>query len=411
MSLNIGLLGCGTIGYQVALELISKKFENLNLKKILVKDSKKIRENIDKSLFTTKAEEILQDPNIDLIVEVLGNEQPALDYVLTAINQKKHVVTANKELMAKHGKKIFSLALEQGVHVQMEAAVAGGIPVINTVQNDLKANHITEIIGILNGTTNYILSEMKGGEEFEEALKQAQEKGYAEPDPTNDLEGYDSKYKISILASLAFRKYISPDSVSCVGIRSISKKDFDLAKEMGFSIKLLGRAKLLNDKSLSINVSPYLISLDNPLSQVDGVLNAVEIKGDLVGELMLIGAGAGPKPTASSILGDILTIKNKGHKVFLPYNCKESFVITDKNISKFYLRLEVNDEKGVIRDIGCVLAENGLSIEAIVQKKEIDSACLTLITHEIEEALFFSSLKSVEKLSSVKKISSNFRVL
>lgn len=251
---------------------------------------------------------------------------------------------------------------------------------------------------------------MKYGKEFEDALKEAQEKGYAEPDPTNDLEGYDAKYKIAILASLAFGHYISPDLVECEGIKKVSQKDFQVAEELGFSIKLLGRAKKLKENKIAIGVSPYFIPKDNQISQINGVLNGVCIRGDLVGELLLTGAGAGPKPTTSSILGDILTIQqNLLADISIPYLNTETIEI-EKDEYDFYLRLEVNDQIGVIRDIGQVLAEHQVSMSSIIQRNHNNAADLCLLTHKIAEDKFYKALKHIEQLSTVKKICSTMKV-
>lgn len=423
--MRIGLLGCGTIGSCVAQELLSAKYEGLELVKILVRDLSKARQNLPQSLFTDKASEIIENSNIDLIIETLGGEEPAKTHISNALKNNKHVVTANKELIAKHGKELFELAEKNKKALMLEASVGGGIPVISTIQSDLKANKIHEVIGILNGTTNYILTEMKNGKDFSEALREAQAKGYAEPDPTNDIEGFDAKYKISILASLAFGSYISPSKVTCKGIKEVCRRDFEFAKELGFAIKLVGRARRVHDKKLSIDVYPYLIPFSNPLSQIDGVLNCVSVKGNLVGSLMLVGAGAGAKPTSSSILGDVLAISTGKYSNFKsPYSNKnqaELSVFNDdlpENNFKFYLRLKVNDQVGVMRDIGAILAENGVSLEAIIQKQaekqkeqEEQGTYLILITHLVSEDQFMKSLKGVKKLDSIIEVSSLMKVL
>lgn len=420
--MRIGLLGCGTIGSCVAQELLSAKYEGLELVKILVRDLSKDRQNLPQSLLTDKASEITENPDIDLVIETLGGEEPAKTHISNALKNNKHVVTANKELIAKHGKELFELAEKNKKALMLEASVGGGIPVISTIQSDLKANKIHEVVGILNGTTNYILTEMKNGKDFSEALREAQAKGYAEPDPTNDIEGFDAKYKISILASLAFGSYISPSKVTCKGIKEVCRRDFEFAKELGFAIKLVGRARRVHDKKLSIDVYPYLIPFLNPLSQIDGVLNCVSVKGNLVGSLMLVGAGAGAKPTSSSILGDVLAISTGKYSNFKsPYSNKsqtELSVFNDdlpENNFKFYLRLKVNDQVGVMRDIGAILAENGVSLEAIIQKQgekqEEQGTYLILITHLVPEEQFVKSLKSIKKLDAIIEVSSLMKVL
>ena len=420
---TIGLLGCGNIGEAVALELLSNKNPSLKLKKAFVKDLNKKR-NIANSFLTNNADEILNDPEINLIIEVLGGEEPALGFVIKALQNKKHLVTANKELIAKHGPQIFETAFQNSVQVRLDATVGGGIPIINTILDSLKANEITEVVGILNGTTNYILTQMKRGHSFELALKEAQEKGYAEPDPTNDLEGIDAKYKISILASLAFGNYISPSQVFCQGIKDISVLDFNLAKELGFSIKLLGVAKKLNKDEIKVKVYPCLIPAKKPLAKIDDVLNAILVRGDLIQELLLVGSGAGAKPTSSAILGDVLSIQKLADSTqsYLPYKIN-SLIKPNQGVEhnyRFYVRLIVDDQVGVIRDLGNVLAKNNISLESISQKayndeniehnNQTEEATLTFLTHEVSENDFELALREVKILKPIREIACILRV-
>ena len=432
--IQIGLLGCGVIGTQVATELLNGNLNckladknKIKLKKILVNDLNKSRGNsIPESLFTNSPDEILLDPDIDIIIEVMGGEKPAYDCVIKAIQNSKHLVTANKELIAKHGPQIFGLAHEKKVQIKLDATVGGGIPIINTIMDSLKANQITEVVGILNGTTNYILSEMKNSKKtLEAALKEAQDKGYAESDPTNDLEGIDAKYKTSILASLAFHQYIAPDQVQSHGIKSISPADFHFAEELGFSIKLLGLAKQFEDGHISASVYPSLVDADQPLARIDGVLNAVEVRGDLIRELMLVGPGAGPKPTSSAILGDLLSlIKNISSDFPLPYkvlpaNARSKAEESSSNEKyRFYTRLRVNDKVGVIRDLGIILAKHQISLESISQKahtpdsswEKEGEATLIFLTHSIGEDKLQIALDEIKQLNPVNEICCILRV-
>ena len=340
------------------------------------------------------------------------------------MQNKKHLVTANKELIAKHGPQIFETAFQNSVQVRLDATVGGGIPIINTILDSLKANEITEVVGILNGTTNYILTQMKRGHSFELALKEAQEKGYAEPDPTNDLEGIDAKYKISILASLAFGNYISPSQVFCQGIKDISVLDFNLAKELGFSIKLLGVAKKLNKDEIKVKVYPCFIPAKKPLAKIDDVLNAILVRGDLIQELLLVGSGAGAKPTSSAILGDVLSIQKLADSTqsYLPYKIN-SLIKPNQGVEhnyRFYVRLIVDDQVGVIRDLGNVLAKNNISLESISQKayndeniehnNQTEEATLTFLTHEVSENDFELALREVKILKPIREIACILRV-
>jgi homoserine dehydrogenase len=414
---KIGLLGCGTIGSAVAEELLSGNHPELVLKKVLVKDTSKKR-SIPLDLLVSSSNELTQDPEIDIVVEVMGNEEPALTYVLEALKNKKHLVTANKELMAKHGPKIFEEASKAGVLVRLDATVGGGIPIINTILDSLKANKISQVVGILNGTTNYILTEMKEGAEFADALRGAQEKGYAEPDPTNDLDGIDAKYKISILASLAFRQYIHPDKVKNEGIKNISSADFRFARELGYSIKLLGAASSKEDK-VSVSVYPALIKNNKSLARIDGVLNSIMVRGHLINELLLVGPGAGPKPTTSAILGDVLTIiRSQGETSLLPYTVSSSITLQESNEFRFYVRLRVFDRIGVIKDLGTILADYNISLESIVQKLHSEGsswdddgeATLIILTHKVEESVMLKVLDEIRKLGQIKEICSVLRV-
>jgi len=424
--MKVALLGCGVIGSRVA-ELLLNNL-NFELEKILVKDLKKNRtrssgEVFPKSIFTTDPAQIIKNPEIELIIELLGNEQPALNYVLESIENKKHVVSANKELISKHGKQLFQRALENKVCLKIDASVGGGIPVISNLVENLKTSEITEILGILNGTTNYILSQMSNkSKSFENALKDAQAKGYAEPDPSNDLYGFDTKYKISILASIAFNQVIDPEEINCLGISNITALDFQFAKELDSSIKLLGSAYKRPDQSINVSVQPYLVPNDLILSKIDGVLNAVQFKGDLVQELTLIGPGAGPDPTSNSILSDALAILEKRYslenlRVYSNQNAQQ--INSTPEEGKFYLRLTVQDKAGVLKEITKVFSDSQISIESISQKllettesgSHFEKANLILLTHRTNKILFEQTVRELKKLPEVNSIECTLKVL
>jgi len=422
MKKKIALLGCGTIGGCLAKQLLSRFSDQMEIVKILVKDINKERPGIPSELLTGQANEILDDESIDLVVELLGNEEPALEYCLRSLTNKKHFVTANKELIAKHAFKIFDCARENAVEVALEASVAGGIPIIRPLLKDLQANQIQEVIGILNGTTNYILTRMERGDSFDEALAQAQEKGYAEPDSTNDLEGYDARYKIAILASLIFGCHIDPEQIECQGIQKITKEDFDFAKELGCSIKLLARAKKISSDLktpsdlMRADVHPYLLPVDHALAKVDGVLNGIELKADLIPELLLVGPGAGPEPTVSALLADIFSIC-QGDRLAFTFDA-QSAAASAKQLSEeetsYYLRLKVKDQIGVIRDVTAALAKHNISLQSIIQHEENQSnqpISLILLTHSTHPSKFRAFLSELTSLNCLEEICTTLQVL
>ncbi|MDJ0625076.1 MAG: homoserine dehydrogenase [Candidatus Caenarcaniphilales bacterium] len=417
-TLKVGLLGCGNIGSKVAKELLTGKIPSLEFKRALVRDTKKDR-GLPSEYLTSQPEDIFDDKDIDIVIEVMSGDNPVLEYALKSLNNKKHLVTANKELIAKHGPIIFETAYKNQVQVKLDATVCGGIPVINTLLDSLKANEIQEAVGILNGTTNYILSQMESGKDFNNALKDAQLKGYAEPDPTNDLEGYDTKYKISILASLCFQQFFAPDKLACDGIKNISSADFHFAHKWNFAIKLLGIARRVNNK-VAVGVYPALISNKDPLSQINDVLNAVQIKGHLINELLLVGPGAGPAPTTSAILGDAISItRQKPSDYYVPFTGNGSIDnFCEENSYKFYIRLRVGDQKGVVAEIGNILANNDVSLNSIDQEAHSDNrdweeegeATLTLLTHQVTEAKFKKTVNQLKESKIIKKICCVLRV-
>ena len=420
--LKIGLLGAGTVGSGIVKTLSKNEF--LEIKKIGVKDLNKKRDlngYVDKDVLTSNLNEIISDPEIGIVVEVLGGLSPAKELVSQAIKNKKHIVTANKDLIATYGPELFDLAKENNVQIQFEASVCGGIPIINTLKQTLSANNFSKIIGILNGTTNYILTEMLNNNlSYETCLKEAQKLGYAEPDPTNDVSGKDSAYKIAILASIAFHERIKIDKVFTEGIQKITLEDILLAEELGYRLKLIGIAKKESDNKIDIRVHPAFIKKTNTLSSVFGANNGVLVEGDLVGELTLIGKGAGSMPTASSIAGDLNLLVAQLSSSQTPnpqFVCQHTSFAKIKPISEtsncYFLRIKTEDKAGVVGLIGTIFGNYGVSINTLTQRGiNIDNtASITLLTHKVKEEKLQKALEEINKSSFVKQVENVIRVL
>ncbi|MDX1917971.1 MAG: homoserine dehydrogenase [Candidatus Caenarcaniphilales bacterium] len=409
---QIALLGAGTIGACVAVELLEGRVPEASLKKILVKDLSKKRP-IPSSLITDQIEQIISDPEIGIVIELIGGVDPAFDYLGACLRAGKAVITANKELIAKKGAILFDLADDHKTQIRLDATVGGGIPIISTLIGSLKTNQITEIIGILNGTTNYILTAMAGGKDFGEALREAQERGYAEPDPSSDISGADARYKIAIMASLAFQTEIRPDQVTCEGIERVSAVDFRFAEQLGYNIKLIGHCQRTDDHhEINASVHPTLIRSQHPLAKIDGVLNAVSLRGDLVGELLLVGPGAGPKATTSSILGDLQAVLagDRGLSGF-SYQARQN---PNTMAQRYYLRLKVLDQLGVMRDLGAVLAKYQISLESLSQQitdPEKGEACLLVITHKVSDTSLYAAIEELKSLAWLKSFEAILHVL
>ncbi len=422
--IKIGLLGLGTVGSGVY-KIMENNYENiknkvgtaLEIKKILVNDIDKQRElQVDRSLITSNYREILEDPEINLVVELIGGEEPAHKYIIEALKNKKSVVTANKLVIAKHGNEILSLAREKEVQISYEGSVAGGIPIIRPLKESLAANRIDEIYGILNGTTNYILTRMAGEKlEFNKVLQEAIKQGYAESDPTSDISGLDAAYKISILASLAFETFIDVNRVYVEGIENISLRDIELAEELGYVIKLLAIGKKEND-GLDIRVHPSFIPRKHPLALIDDVYNAVYIHGDAVGDVMSTGRGAGQMPTGSAVVADIIQVARDIHNKRLTPNLLESFQNYKlKNIEEvencFYLRIQVKDKPGVMSRVTKILGDNRVSLASVLQKHRLTPVVpLILITHPVKEKYINQSLEELRQLDDVITINNIIRV-
>lgn len=392
--LKIGIIGLGTVGTGVVKTL--KKFNNIKILKAAVKNINKKRD-VSLDYITDDPYEIANDPEINVVVEVAGGVDPCLDVLKTAIKNKKHIVTANKELLAKFGDEIFSLANENNVTVLYEAAVAGGIPIIGPIKTTLRGNEFDKVVGILNGTTNYILTKMETDNlSYADCLKQAQELGYAETDPTNDVEGFDTMFKTAILANIVFHKKIDLSKIYREGITKISIDDIKCAKEFGYKIKLMGIAKKVQNKDvLDIRVHPVLVSEKSMVSGINNATNTVLLEGFPVGEIMFTGPGAGEAPTASSVVGDILAIASEISytDTVLPYsrvkpqdNAIQQDILETKN--SYYIAINAQNARGTIGTIGTICAKNNINLQSIIQKgiKEDNTAQIIVITETSLEA-------------------------
>ncbi len=413
--MKIGIIGIGNVGLQVLKDLNSneKIKKTLNVEKILVRDKKKYLKILDiefgkNNSISKKITDNFTDfinSDIDIVVELIGGMNPAMEYVEKSILFGKNVVTANKEIISNNIDHLIKLADEKNVKLRFEAAVGAGIPLIEVLIDMLEQNNISKITGIINGTSNYILSSMQNsGKSFDESLKKAQDLGFAESDPTNDVGGFDAKFKINILGSIAFGERIPLESVSVHGIENLSQKDIGYAQEFGYVIKLLAVTELKSNKIYS-NVSPYLVFNSHPLSKVEDNYNAVEINGDLVGKLWFQGEGAGKLSTTSGIIGDLLGIANNtsGNLSFKHKNF--SYFSDDEVSGKKYIRLSVEDKFGVLEKIAGIFSNNKVSIASVIQK-EVDTkgiADLVIMTHESMGINFKNSLDQIRKLDFIKE--------
>jgi homoserine dehydrogenase len=420
MPIKIGLLGLGTVGQGVVhvlaanqLEIARRAGREIMVVKACIRDLDKIR-NVSIPL-TTNPLDIIDDPDIDIVVELAGGIEPARTWILRAIAHGKQIVTANKALLAHHGNDIFQKAHQKGVMVAFEAAVGGGIPIIKTLREGLSANHIEWLAGIVNGTCNFILTEMYAkGESFDEALKEAQASGFAEADPAFDIEGIDAAHKLSIMAAIAFGVPIAFDSVYVEGITRVSKEDIDYAKTLGYRIKLLAIAKK-SAAGLELRVHPTFIQEDNLLAHVNGVMNAVLVKGDVVGQILSYGAGAGSLPTASAVVSDLVDVTRMAtadpqnrvpHLAFQPDCLQDIPVMPIEAVeSASYLRLNAEDRPGVLAAIASIFAREHISIEALIQKEPLPSspwAKIVMVTHKVKEGALSRALLEIEDLDFVQ---------
>lgn len=423
--INIGLLGCGTVGSGVVTLLArnghtvtNRAGDEIRIKRILERDTEKcVRLGVDPQCVTSNVEDILADEEIQIVVELLGGIQPALDFILRAMQCGKHIVTANKDLIAEHGKTLFDTAAACKVDFYFEASVAGGIPIIYPLKQSLAANRFQEVIGILNGTTNYILTKMSQEDlPFAEVLCEAQALGYAEADPSADVGGLDAARKIAILSSIAFNSRVTLADVYVEGITAITPADIRYARELGYVIKLLAVAKEKAGGQLAIKVHPAFLPATHPLAAVNDVFNAVFIHGDAVGEVMHYGRGAGQLPTASAVLGDVIDIsRNILHGISQRIGCtcyEERTVLSINQLSaEFYIRMTVTDRPGVLAGIAGVFGNNNVSIASVIQKASCGQCAeLILITHEVQEQNLSDSLAVLQGMSIVSKIDNVIRL-
>ena len=392
----------------------------VRLARVLVRDLSKRRNfALDPSLLTTDPADVLEDPSINMVLEFMGGDEPAGSYLRQAIEAGKQVVTANKELIAKQGPRLLALAAEKNVDFHYEASVGGGIPLIGPFKQDLAANRIQTVKAIINGTTNYILSRMtEEGVEFREALAEAQKLGYAEADPADDVEGTDAVYKLAILSTLAFHTVIRPEEIYREGITKLSARDFRYARDLGYTIKLLAMAAD-TDGQVEARVHPVMLPSHALLARVDGVYNAVQVEGDLAGKVMFTGRGAGAMPTASAVIADVIDIAQDVQRE-MGFITPVIHIDESKRIkpmaevrTRFYLRLEVADEPGVLAQITAVLGEQGISIASIIQKEvndEARSAEIVIVTHSALEGAVSTALGLLRKLPVVHDIGSAIRI-
>lgn len=420
---KVGLLGLGTVGGGTATvlkrnaeEIARRAGRAIEIDYAAALDLELARDlGLDDVRLTEDAFEVVNDPEIDVVVELIGGYEPARELVMTAIKNGKHVVTANKALIALHGNEIFAAAQEKGVMVAFEAAVAGGIPIIKAIREGLAANRIEWAAGIINGTGNFILTEMRDkGRDFRDVLKEAQLLGYAEADPTFDVEGIDAAHKLTIIASIAFGIPLQFDKCYTEGITNITREDVTNAAELGYRIKHLGVTRK-TDKGVELRVHPTLIPERRLIANVDGVMNAVLVQGDAVGPTLYYGAGAGAEPTASAVVADIVDVartltadpENRvPHLAFQADQLSDLPVVgMDEIETAYYLRLQAEDRPGVLADVSRILGDEGISIEALIQKEPVEGASnvsIILLTHRVQELRMNRAIQAIEALGTIK---------
>ncbi|MBR3721388.1 MAG: homoserine dehydrogenase [Selenomonadaceae bacterium] len=421
----IGLLGAGTVGSGV-IEVLNKNASEIEarvgapvkIKKVLVRDVTKARDRLDKSVVTDSFDDILNDKDISIVVEVMGGMNPAKDYMLRAFDAGKCVVTANKDVIAACGKELFDAAKKNSADLHFEASVGGGIPIITPLKQSLTANKITEIMGIVNGTTNYMLTKMtEFGADYDAVLKEAQEKGYAEANPSADVDGLDAARKAAILASLAFNTRISLDDVAVEGITKITPEDIAFARDLGYVIKLLAVGKDIPSKGIDVRVHPVLLPSSHPLSAVNGVFNAIFVRGNAIGEAMFYGPGAGSLPTASAVVADIIdTARNLLYGAVGRIGCtcydEKPLCPVEETESSYYVRLLVKDEPGALGNIATAFGKNGVSLKSVVQttKAVKHKAEIVVITHLVKHKNILGTIELLNTLPVVDTLKNLIRV-
>ena len=420
-AIGLSLLGAGNIGLAVvgAIQHAGERYAArvgapLEIRRVLVRDTSRPRPGVDPARVTDSIDDVLRDEATQIVIEFMGGEEPARTYIEAALKSGRHVVTANKEVMAKHGAGLLQLAYDHGVRLLYEASVGGGIPVIAPLSRDLLANEVTAVTAIINGTTNYMLTAMtQQGAGYEDVLAEAQRLGYAEPDPTADVEGIDAAYKIAVLCGLAFNVDVSPNEVDRRGISTITARDIAYAAQLGYVIKLLARARVVEGE-IEATVRPTLVGAMEPLAKVDGVLNAVQFEGDLVGRVMFEGPGAGQGPTASSILADVLDVaqdvaQERKPLAFIPRQ-KLRVRPAEEHAARAYIRVGVKDQPGVLAAIATALGTEGVSISSVLQYDpeftggDEGTAELVLTTHSAPGRAFNAALDVIRELDVVLEI-------
>jgi homoserine dehydrogenase len=423
--LNIGLIGLGTVGAEVASRLLERREAlrrragvELRLQRVLVRDLDKPRTvQLPPGLLTVDPEALLDDPEVDVVVEVAGGEA-ARAFLERAIRNRKHAVTANKLVMAKHGPELLELAGEMNVDLYFEAAVGGGIPLISTFKVDLLANDIERIMAVINGTTNYVLGRMaEAGLDLGRAVAEAQAAGYAEADPTDDVGGYDAAYKLAIMASIGFGARVHPDQVYREGIEAVAPVDFRYARELGYEVKLLACAARTPDGRLESRVHPALVPHGHPLARVEGAANAVYIEGDLVGPVLLEGLGAGGRPTASSVVGDLIDLARSVRRQVqtrapIEFDPGVGVVPMDEVCTRAYFRCLLADRPGVLAAMFGIFGEEGVSVAGAIQKEsDGDKAEFVVTTHPAPDAALQRTRARIAELDTVHAVNSFLRVL
>ena len=416
------MLGCGVVGSNVARLLSENKADfaersgaELVLTKVAVRNKNLVRDHVPAELLTTDAQSVVNDPEIQIVIEVMGGINPARELLLAAIESGKSVITANKALLAQHGAELFEAAHKKGVDLYYEAAVGGAIPILRPLRESLVGDHVKRIMGIVNGTTNYILTKMdEEGSDFSTVLKEAQKLGYAEADPTADVEGHDAAAKAAILAGLAFHTRVTIDDVSCEGISRISSRDIQVARDIDHVIKLLAIAEITDTQEISVRIHPTLVPRHHPLASVRNAFNAVFVEAESAGDLMFYGRGAGGAPTASAVLGDLIAIARNiarggaGHGesdyADLPIAAPGS------STTRYLIRLDVADRPGVLASVAQIFASHSVSIETVRQSGHGDSAELIVMTHQALESTLAATVAALAQSDVVKSVESVLRV-
>ena len=423
-TVKIGLLGAGTVGSGVikvmrenAEEITKKTGAALEIKTVMVHNLNRNHPDITGCNVTDRFEDILEDPEISIVIELIGGIHPAKEYMLRAMQAGKHVVTANKDIVAEYGEELFETAQKNNVDFMFEASVGGGIPIILPLKESLTANRITEIMGIVNGTTNYMLSKMtKEVSCYSDVLKEAQEKGYAEADPTSDVEGLDAARKLAILASIAFNTRINFHDVAVEGMTNIRPEAIVYASQLGYVVKLLAIGRDCGEAGIDVRVHPVFLPKSHPLASVDGVYNAIFIRGNAIGEAMFYGRGAGSLPTASAVVADVInTVNDLRHSAIGRVTCtcydEKKLCPLDDTVSSYYVRLLVDDEPGVLGTIATTFGNQGVSLLSVIQTRSVgNKAEIVAITHHVRHSAMEDAAKVLSGLHVVSEVRSVIRV-